>query len=195
MGYAITRYGGKNGRPADWFEFVVDEAEDLTSLPPAAAGSVAYCSGDGKNYIMSVSGSWAEKQSSGGGSGSGSGLPDVTSSDNGKVLTVVNGDWGVADAGGGAFVVTATFSESGGSLDKSYNDFVSAIQAGRPIVCYVEYNTFEGYSATIFTNIDHNAGLAYPYSVTFASYNRTEEVWFSTSFGATTPTALLTAQE
>lgn len=63
------------------------------------------------------------------GEGGGSGLPEVTSADNGKVLTVENGAW-TADSN--LFVVTL----SGSPLksDKTYAEIVAAVDEGRTVI-------------------------------------------------------------
>lgn len=63
------------------------------------------------------------KAQGGGGGGGGSDLPSVTSSDNGKVLSVVNGAWAAA-IGKGICGFNA------GTLDKSYNDLMDMLDAG-----------------------------------------------------------------
>ena len=109
MAYSVTRVGGF-GRPSAYREFVIDTPADVSTLPvrEIAIGSTAFCIEDGMSYVFGNSNTWMECGSNSGGedSGSGSGLPDVTTDDNGKVLTVVNGDWGVAGAGG--YTVTHT---------------------------------------------------------------------------------------
>ena len=64
-------------------------------------------------------------------------LPAVTGSDNGDVLTVVEGAWAKAapSAGGGVSSLICTPSVSGGicSLDKTFKEIKEAFEAGSPI--------------------------------------------------------------
>lgn len=79
------------------------------------------------------------------GEGGGSGLPEVTSADNGKVLTVENGEW-TADSN--QFVVTL----SGSPLksDKTYAEIVAAVDAGRTVIARQDSTLFQfaGYNST-----------------------------------------------
>lgn len=60
----------------------------------------------GKHYLLDdTTGEWYEQAEGG---GSGSSLPDVTSSDNGDVLMVVNGAWAKADPPSGLPAVTSS---------------------------------------------------------------------------------------
>ena len=65
--------------------------------------------------------------------GSGS-LPEVTSADEGKVLAVnSNGEW---DAESNLFVVTVTLNQSYTNVaDKTYNEILAAVDAGKEVVC------------------------------------------------------------
>lgn len=92
MGISIV---GKNveGKVPTWRGFIADTEDDIATLPTTVAfGSECYCSENGKIYILETDGDWVEKESSGGGSA----LPEVTSDDNGDVLTVVEGEWAKA---------------------------------------------------------------------------------------------------
>ena len=74
---------------------------------------------------------WEIAQSSGGG---GSSLPAVTSEDNGDVLTVEDGAWAkAAPSGGGQFIITVTANEAETelSVDKTYQEIVSAFAEGK----------------------------------------------------------------
>ena len=65
----------------------------------------------------------------------GSGLPEVTSSDNGDVLTVVEGVWAKANPAVEIFLATITFSNDGlpvvATLNKTWKEVSDAVQAGK----------------------------------------------------------------
>lgn len=74
-----------------------------------------------------------------------SGLPEVTAEDNGKVAKVVDGAWGIGEAGGGdTDIVVATFTKEPTSFDYissvPYADLVSARTAGKAILAIVKDN-------------------------------------------------------
>ena len=81
----------------------------------------------------------------GGSGGGGSSLPAVTSSDNGKVLGVVDGAW-AADAN--LFVVTANGTAS---VDKTYAEIVAAYEAGKSVYLVNSGATY------ILSNVDATA--------------------------------------
>lgn len=66
----------------------------------------------------------------------GGGLPPVTASDNGKVLTANNGVWGAQEPIGKKFIVTCTpFDETftGGQMDKTVGEIKQAVDAGMEV--------------------------------------------------------------
>lgn len=97
----------------------------------------------------------AEAISSGGGGGSS--LPAVTSDDNGKVLTVVNGARDKATASGGGDVFDITYDVDNTTItniSKTTLEIINAIKAGKRIVCNINYS-FSGGSVT-YNNIPLN---------------------------------------
>lgn len=58
-----------------------------------------------------------------------SGLPSVSSADNGKVLTVAEGEWTVGDGGGGGLV---HYTEDQGvvTLSVTYNELIAIVNSG-----------------------------------------------------------------
>lgn len=70
-------------------------------------------------------------------------LPTVTTEDNGKVLTVIDGSWGVGEASGASgMVVNATRGENEITLDKNYNEIKTALLSGT--FTYVLINFSDG---------------------------------------------------
>ena len=67
--------------------------------------------------------------------GGGSSLPSVTSSDNGKVLGVVDGEWAASEQGK-KFIVTLTPTalDYSGTMDKTPAEITAAYGAGQEIV-------------------------------------------------------------
>lgn len=104
---------------------------------------------DGENQT------WIEQSGGGSGGGGGSSLPSVTTADNGKVLTVVEGAWDKADASGGGddklFVITAISDGMGSAtIDKTYTEIEDALANDKiPVVC------FKYTSSAHFTEIYH----------------------------------------
>lgn len=64
----------------------------------------------------------------------GGGLPEVTATDNGDVLTVVNGAWGKATpsgGGGNVAIIEGTLDQQAGTATASYQEIGDAISAGK----------------------------------------------------------------
>lgn len=66
-------------------------------------------------------------------SASGAQLPEVTSDDNGDVLTVVDGAWAKAAPSGGSdlFVIDVTFVDDTPTINKTFSEVMTAYEAGK----------------------------------------------------------------
>lgn len=103
------------GKPVTYRKFIVDTIDDLSTLPvvPAVgAGSEAYCSEDGKTYILETDSDWVVK---GGTTISSLSDTDISNPQNGQTL-VYNSEtdkWENDSSGGGSepFIVTLTEDE------------------------------------------------------------------------------------
>ena len=98
----------------------------------------------------------------------GNGLPEVTSSDNGKVLTVIDGSWGAGVASGGGILkvtLTVTENEADGStiyiytLDRTWTEIRDALNLGY-YVCAVD--------------VDHETNGVYQYDIIAANIEHQE---------------------
>ena len=100
--------------------------------------------------------------------GSGSSLPSVSSSDNGKVLTVENGAW-AAQAKKFIVTLTPTALDYSGTMDKTVAEINAAYEAGMEIWFFFEVSgqgSFEFPCDTIgrapsFTYPSFNGGMYY----------------------------------
>lgn len=75
-------------------------------------------------------------------------LPKVTSTDNGDVLTVVEGKWEKAvpgGGGGGSFLVTISWDETTSDYvcDKTYAEIKAAFESGQVVVAFSDPNIYE----------------------------------------------------
>ena len=98
----------------------------------------------------------------GGGSSS---LPEVTSEDNGDVLTVVEGAWAKAKNEGNIFIVTFTETDEQSNYvsDKTFEEIEEAYNNGKIILCNIinlmsEYPTRTSLTRMIRSVRDHVAG-------------------------------------
>ena len=116
--------------------------------------------------ITCTDGEWDFSNAGQQGGGGGSDLPEVDDSDNGKVLTVVEGAWSAASASGGSGLLEVANPQSGKyTLDgKSYNDVRALLLQGIvPIAHYtVDDNVFPEFS--LLDEIQYNGVY---YSVSF----------------------------
>lgn len=86
--------------------------------------------------------------------GGGSDLPEVTSDDNGDVLTVVEGAWAKATpSGGGVFQITDTYDsgEDTHTLNKTWQEIYTAFTSG--YTCYVIVENVGGLSGVTDYNL------------------------------------------
>lgn len=73
-------------------------------------------------------------------------LPAVTSADNGKFLSVVNGAWNKADvpSGGEEFLITVTYDEDDQDykMDKTGEEIIAAFMSGKTLIAVPNFNNF-----------------------------------------------------
>lgn len=93
--------------------------------------------------------------------GGGSELPEVTSADNGDVLTVVEGAWGKANANLAVNINKTTKGYEGGITN---DDIVAAINAGK--------NVTLNYKGALYRFFDFSNSYYYFYSFTYDVSNR-----------------------
>ena len=99
------------------------------------------------------------------GGGGGGGLPPVSGTDNGKVLTVVDGAWAAASGGGGGGDALLEVVKTGVGVytlgDISYNDVRALLAKGIvPIAHYTE-NDGQFHEFSLFYQIGYNDGTGY----------------------------------
>lgn len=126
-----------------------------------ANGSVFIETDTGKVFIFDEDNGWTEMQAGGGGGGGGS-LPAVTSSDNGKVLGVVDGEWAASEQGKKFIVtLTPTSPDFSGTMDKTVAEINAAYEAGQQIVFRVILASNEYIDVNV-TAVMTNADYDYP---------------------------------
>lgn len=107
---------------------ILDKDTHNTLVDALKSGGIGYTEADGT--VHKISDTYA--------SGGGSSLPEVTSDDNGDVLTVVEGAWAKAAPSGGAMLVTLTYDtvadDGTYTADKSYADIHAALASGSVVV-------------------------------------------------------------
>lgn len=106
-----------------------------------------------------------------GNGGGGSSLPPVTSSDNGKVLGVVNGAW-AADSN--LFVVNVTLDAHNMNVaDKTFAEISAAIDAGKQVVCVRDGKvyTFASKTSSNFYFVELHANTSVLY-ISISSQNK-----------------------
>ena len=92
-----------------------------------------------------------------------SGLPAVSGTDNGKVLTVVEGAWAPAagGGGGGGLVVEVTKSGDLYTMGKTAREIMAAFSEGTSVVCHFPDATWyaDQYSpvVAVYSNIDYDS--------------------------------------
>ena len=98
----------------------------------------------------------------------GGGLPEVTASDNGDVLTVVEGVWGKATpSGGGSNVVfiPTVFDAGESKLTANYADITQALEDGKLPILVLGDSTNTGYAVYNIGVTDDNFGFVYMFAI------------------------------
>ena len=80
-----------------------------------------------------------------------SGLPAVTSEDNGDVLTVVEGQWAKAAASGGVFFVTCSYNENTTTLNKTWKEISEATEEN--VVVFVHPSNVTGVEGNVYSTL------------------------------------------
>ena len=129
-------------------------------------GKVYVCSRDAKNRTKWTEDASAKRQTESGQTG----LPSVTSTDNGKVLTVSNGAWAAAVASGGGTQMLVTLTDVEGTMtaDKTFGEIHTASMNGTHVVIKLgdgtDENTAVVLSTTKFTENNTTVYQVYYYS-------------------------------
>ena len=139
----LRRYVAEiNGTEKEYVELSMDSTDTKPDAAGLINGSIINETDTGKVYMLDEdSGEWVEQfnlQDMGGGSS----LPAVTSSDNGDVLTVVEGAWAKAAAPSGSFVIPLTMTYNNGwvytNSEITIQDVIDAVDAGKNVIAICE---------------------------------------------------------
>ncbi len=113
--------------------------------------------------------------------GGGSDLPNVTSDDNGDVLTVVDGAWAKATpSGGGLFEIETVYDETEGTytMNKTATEILTAFRTGQRVLIHMAFDTDQGGGLSAVANqyiqmvgyqedYDNQLGQIYQYELMF----------------------------
>jgi hypothetical protein len=167
---------GADIEPATRLEYFMKKAANEVPKPAGStdAGKVVTVNEDGDGFEL------VEPPS---------GLPEYTSADKGKVLTIVEGESGETTvivpkweaAGGGIFKVLADYST--GALDKNFREIDAAITGGLLPVVFTQGASFPVILATLTNSV---------YTVFALSASPSSTQVTLTKWGAALPTAPLT---
>ena len=91
-------------------------------------------------------------------------LPSVSSTDNGDVLTVVEGQWAKATPSGGGEEYLVTYSINGETVtcDKSFADIKEAWEAGKKLVAKSQYGGSYGWEYYVLS--ENGGGMTNPFT-------------------------------
>lgn len=126
--------------------------DSIKPVPAPFEELPAVTAADNDKILTVVEGAWAPAAAP-------SGLPEVSATDNGDVLTVVDGAWAAATpSGGGAslFVVNATGSNEGDTLDKTYSEIRAAVDANQIVRIQQLLDDDAGYSFFTFLGVSYD---------------------------------------
>lgn len=106
-------------------------------------------------------------------------LPVVDSEDNGKILTVVEGEWAAAQAGGGGgdsdtVVTYVDATQDPYTSTKTYTELVDAITSGKNVVAVVKASIYDSYDDTYSTEYFNIPCITYgisTYTLQFQNVN------------------------
>lgn len=129
MAYKLIGVGSKAN--SHICKFVADTYSDLVNIPidDKTFGTKCLVIDTGRIYCLNSDLNWVPQKTK-------ATLPDVTVSDNGKIMQVENGAWAAAEnSGGGAFYVNIVYDGvSTVTSDKTFAEIDAAYTAGKTII-------------------------------------------------------------